>query len=109
MPEVAFPPLVFSVTSAEPELPDWILHPPPFPVAVTFPDVALPPSVFPETTARVERLDRVGAVDHAADLDVVVQGRYELALSVLPELVDRRILLAPLRVELHKALAGSCL
>lgn len=55
--------------------------------------------------AGVERLDRVCAADHAPDLDVVVEERYELAPGVLPELADRRVLLAPLRVELHKTLS----
>jgi hypothetical protein len=38
------------------------------------------------SVAGVERLDRVCAADHAPNLDVVVQERYELAPGVLPEL-----------------------
>jgi hypothetical protein len=48
------------------------------------------------SVAGVDRLDRVRAADHAADLDVTVQERDELALRVLPEPADRRALLVPL-------------
>jgi hypothetical protein len=41
------------------------------------------------TVAGVDRLDRICGADHAPDLDVVVQERYELAPGVLPELADR--------------------
>jgi len=43
----------------------------------------------------VERLDCVGATQHPADLQVVVQERDELFPGVVPELDDRRIAPVP--------------
>src|SRR3954471_6429710 len=43
----------------------------------------------------VHALDRVGAVEHAADLEIVGQEGYELGPGRLPQPHDRRVALAP--------------
>ena len=56
--------------------------------------------VFNDSAAFVEQND-------AADLDVVVQERHELAPGILPELGDPRILCTPLGGELSEPFLGG--
>ena len=60
--------------------------------------------------AGVERLDRVGQAQYAADLDVVVEERDELRPGVVPQPDDRRVALSPALGELvERGAAASAL
>src|SRR5215471_9548841 len=53
------------------------------------------PGLDRATVPGVQRLDRISAAYHLADLDVVVEERDDLTPRVLPEPDDRRIPAAP--------------
>jgi len=56
----------------------------------------------------VQRLDRIGAAQHLADLDVVVQERDEFGPGVLPEPDERRVALPQRSARASSAARAAC-
>ena len=67
----------------------------------------MPTGLDRPTVTRVQAFYRVGAAQHLADLQVVVQERDELFPCVAPEPNDRRIAEAPLGVEVVQGSGGG--